>query len=70
MIIDQSILPLVINLVILITFTLDDLLMLFGEKPKSHLGRYRIMIIGDDVAVVGDKDGDVDNKNGDPPRWL
>ena len=29
---DQSILPLVINLVILITFTLDDLLMLLGEN--------------------------------------
>ena len=29
------------------------------------------MIIGDDdVAVAGDKDGDVDNENGDPPRWL
>ena len=29
------------------------------------------MIIGDDVVVVvGDKDGDVDNKNGDPQRWL
>ena len=25
------------------------------------------MIIVDDVAVVGDKDGDVDNENGDPP---
>ena len=41
--------------------------MLFGEKPKSHVGSYRIMIIGDDVAFVGDKDGDVDNENGDPP---
>ena len=41
--------------------------MFFGEKPKSHVGSYRIMIIGDDVAVVGDKDGDVDNENGDPP---
>ena len=41
--------------------------MLFGEKPKRHLGSYRIMIIVDDVAVVGDKDGDVDNENGDPP---
>ena len=29
---DQSILPLVINLVILITFTLDELLMLLGEN--------------------------------------
>ena len=29
---DQSILPLVINLIILITFTLDDLLMLLGEN--------------------------------------
>ena len=29
---DQSILPLVINLVILITFTLDDLLMMLGEN--------------------------------------
>ena len=57
----------VINLVILITFTLDDLLMLFGEKPKRNLGSYRIKIIGDDVAVVGDKDGDVDSENGDPP---
>ena len=28
----QSVLPLVINLVILITFTLDDLLMLLGEN--------------------------------------
>ena len=36
--------------------------MLFGEKPKRNLGSYRIMIIGDDVAVVGDKDGDVDNE--------
>ena len=44
--------------------------MLFGEKPKRNLGSYRIMIIGDDVAVVGGKDGNVDNKNGDPPRWL
>ena len=45
--------------------------MLCGEKPKSHLGSYRIIIItGDDVVVVGDKDGDVDNKNGDPQRWL
>ena len=44
--------------------------MLFGEKPKSHLGSYGIMIIGDDVAVVGDKDGDVDNENGDAPQWL
>ena len=41
--------------------------MLFGEKPKSHLGSYRIMMIGDDVAVVSDKVGDVDNENGDPP---
>ena len=32
MVYDQSILPLVINLVILITFTLDDLLMLLGEN--------------------------------------
>ena len=29
---DQSIFPLVVNLVILITFTLDDLLMLLGEN--------------------------------------
>lgn len=29
------------------------------------------MIIGDDdVAVVGDKDGDVDNENGHPPGWV
>ena len=41
--------------------------MFFGEKPKRNLGSYRIMIIGDDVAFVGDKDGDVDNENGDPP---
>ena len=41
--------------------------MLFGEKPKRNLGSYRIKIIGDDVAVVGDKDGDVDSENGDPP---
>ena len=32
MVYDQSILPLVINLVVLITFTLDDLLMLLGEN--------------------------------------
>ena len=64
---DQSILLLLTSLVILITFTLDDLLMLFGEKRKRNLGSYRIMIIGDDVAVVGDKDGDVDSENGDPP---
>ena len=64
---DQSILLLLTSLVILITFTLDDLLMLFGEKHKRNLGSYRIMIIGDDVAVVGDKDGDVDSENGDPP---
>ena len=32
MVYDENILPLVINLVILITFTLDDLLMLFGEN--------------------------------------
>ena len=32
MVYDENILPLVINLVILITFTLDDLLMLLGEN--------------------------------------
>ena len=40
---DQSILPLVINLVILITFTLDDLLMLLGENLcLSLLGPKRL----------------------------
>ena len=42
---DQSILPLVINLVILITFTLDDLLMLLGENwCWSLLGPEGLMV--------------------------
>ena len=45
MVYDENILPLVINLVILITFTLDDLLMLLGEIDVGRswdLNGYRL----------------------------
>ena len=45
MVYDENIFPLVISLVILITFTLDDLLMLLGEIDVGHswdLNGYRL----------------------------
>ena len=51
---DQSILPLVINLVILITFTLVDLLMLLGENwCWSLLGPKGLMEKGETFEYMG-----------------